>query len=248
MNYDLRHDLSKTLSSAQKAEITRYYAAVDKAVSSKHIKYAPRNPANLAKAKKATGQVLPKLRAVAINSPTGAGRPVFRERTETTIKVDKLGRRRKKTRTYTEIAIEKEGGFVRTIYLDQRALARNPREYLESLMVKGKRYIIAGNNDWRAGGDIGKTIAALEEAMLRYGWGGEDEDEDFKKVRRAKRLRREGRAEFNISLVEVDLSTQKSFLQYKAERRKAQDDYHTDKRKERKRAKRGKSGRAAKGK
>ena len=237
-DYDLRQDLSNTLTSNQKAEIRRYYNAIADASSAKHVKYRPKSKANIERARANTGQNLKKLTAFAIPSPTGGGKVKWRDREETVIRKGKTGKTYKRVRKYSEAVIEKEGGMVRSIYLDQKALAKNPREYLKSVMKPKGRYIVAGNNDWAGGGDFEATIRLIEEAMLKYGWGGPDEDEDFKKVRKQRRIKKEGRGQFAITLVEVETGNQKSFLQYKAARRKAQDDYHASKRKDASKAKR----------
>lgn len=189
-NYDLRNNLETSLNTSQKAEITRYYNMIAAAVSDKHVIYRPKNPTNRKRAAKALGQRAPKLKAFAVNSPTGQGRVKLRGDT---------------------IAIEKEGGFVRTIYPDQTRLAREPRKYLREILDPKKRYIINSKNDWRAGGDVSKVIDALERAMFKYGWGEEPDDE----------LDEDGeprKERFTITIVEVDLKGQRAFEEYKAAR------------------------------
>lgn len=204
-NYDLRANLENSLSRSQKAEITRYYNKVAAAITDQHIVYRPKTKTNAKKAAKYTGQTLPKLKAFAINSPSGAGRVKWRG---------------------GEAIIEKAGGFVRTIYPNQTLLATNPRAYLQALLRDDKLYIINSKNDWKGGGSKESVIARLVEAMEKYGWGlsdeewleerGIDPDGDDVEIEEALAQRKD---RFTITILEVDLRNQDTFLEYKEKRR-----------------------------
>lgn len=197
-NYDLRTNLDKTLTRSQKAEITRYYNSVASAITDKHIVYRPKTRENKKKAAAFTGQKLPKLKAYAINSPTGAGTVKWRK---------------------GEAMIEKEGGFVRTIFPDQTLLATNPRAYLTAILRDDRFYIINSKHDWRGGGTKEAVIRKLVDAMERYGWGDDELDDEEDEESDEPRKER-----FTITIVEVDLRNQKSFLDYMQSRREREKD------------------------
>lgn len=197
-NYDLRRDLNKTLTPQQKSEITRYYKKLTAQIQGKYIVYRPKRADHKKKAQAFTGQRLPKFRAYAIQSPTGAGSVKWKG---------------------DEVVIQKKGGFVRTIYPDQQELACNTRAYLEELLNDKKFYIVNSINDWRGGGTKKAIIAKLEAVLEKYGFCEQydmmDEDEDIDREEYPKET-------FDITIVEVDLKNQKAFLEYASERREAQ--------------------------
>lgn len=206
-SYDLRANLEKSLSRSQKAEITRYYNQLARALLGQYIIYRPKTRENINKARRISGMTLPKFRAFVIPSPTGAGRVKWRG---------------------GEVVIEKEGGFVRTIFPNQRLLATNPRAYLTAILRDDRFYIINSKHDWRGGGTKEAVIRKLEDAMQRYGWGQDelDDEEDEESDEPKKEV-------FTITIVEVDLRNQKSFLDYMQSRREREKDANETARKAR---------------
>lgn len=201
-NYDLRANLEKSLSRSQKAEITRYYNRLSAAITDKHIVYRPKTTTNRKKAAAFTGQKLPKLKAFALNSPTGAGTVKWRG---------------------GEAVISKEGGLVRTIYPNRRLLATNPRAYLTAILRDDRLYIVNSKYDWRGGGSKAAVINKIENAMLSPMQGGSGlaaEVED---------------GELAVTIIEVNLSNQNTFLEYYEARGKAQRDENETNRKARNR-------------
>lgn len=215
-SYDLRGKLEKSLSRSQKAEITRYYNQLARALFGQYIIYRPKTRENINKARRISGMTLPKFRAFVIPSPTGAGRVKWRGE---------------------EVVIEKEGGFVRTIYPNQRLLATNPRAYLTAILRDDRFYIVNSKHDWRGGGTKEAVIRKLEDAMSRYGWGKTEEDYLIERGRSSNdRDEEEDEPEkevFTITIVEVDLRNQKSFLDYMQSRREKEKDENETARKTR---------------
>lgn len=188
-NYDVRANLEKSLSRSQKAEITRYYNQLARALFGQYIIYRPKTRENINKARRISGMTLPKFRAFVIPSPTGAGRVKWRG---------------------GEVVIEKEGGFVRTIFPNRRLLATNPRAYLTAILREDRLYIVNSKYDWRGGGSKAAVINKIENAMLSPMQGGSGLAAEVEE------------GELAVTLIEVNLTNQNTFLEYYEARGKAQ--------------------------
>lgn len=120
-----------------------------------------------------------------------------------------------------EIIIEKDGGNVRTIFPNQRRLASEPEKYLSELLSDDKLYIINSKNDWRVAGTKKQVIAAIQEAMWKYGWAENvyndfwDDSEDVEGVEYGE----DDKEHFDITIVECDFKARAPFKEYVKSRR-----------------------------